>query len=83
LVVFLGDVNAHGVPDCAVWILAGPDEPLVPVALPQAAVDAVDVEFGSAHCPYEVGFGSAPRLRDVAQAVGLGFGYALHGDQRA
>jgi hypothetical protein len=72
--------DAHGVPDCAVWILAGSDEPLVLVALPQPAVDAMDVKFRPAHGPYEVRFRPAPRLRDVAQAVGLGFGYALHGD---
>jgi hypothetical protein len=79
LVVFLGYIDAHGMPDGSVWILAGSDEPLVAVALPEAAVDAMNVELAAAHSPDEIGFGAPPRLRDVAEPVGLELGDALHG----
>ncbi len=37
-------------------------------------------ELRPAHGPDQIGLGSPPRLRDVAQAIGLEFGDALHGD---
>lgn len=82
VVVFLVNVNAHGVADCAVRVDGGSDLPAVLMAMPQSVVDAGHGKLRSAHGPDEVGLATPPRLRDVAQAVGLLLGDGLHGIKR-
>ena len=65
-------------PEGCIRIPGGTDELAVLRSVPEVVFDAADGELAAAHCPDQIGFGSPPRLRDVAEPIGLEFGYALH-----